>query len=212
MAWTTPTNVATGDVLTASRYNNEVVGNAYAGGPIYTTTALRDAAITSPFEGQCAYITAPTVPAATGTTTAVPTGIQTIYNGAAWVCVTPVSTRSETPATTTSTSDVTTLTGDATAQSVTVSTGTTALIQMSATNSINAVATVLTSVSVSGASTIAATVPLYNGVLSANITQGKTFVLAGLTAGANTFTLNYKVATSGTGQWIQRSITVQGVA
>ena len=28
MAWTAPTNVATGDVLTASRYNNEVVGNA----------------------------------------------------------------------------------------------------------------------------------------------------------------------------------------
>jgi len=30
MAWTTPTNVATGDVLTASRYNNEVVGNSLA--------------------------------------------------------------------------------------------------------------------------------------------------------------------------------------
>ena len=27
MAWTAPTNVATGDVLTATRYNNEVVGN-----------------------------------------------------------------------------------------------------------------------------------------------------------------------------------------
>lgn len=28
MAWTTPVNVATGDVLTATRYNEEVVGNA----------------------------------------------------------------------------------------------------------------------------------------------------------------------------------------
>ena len=30
MAFTTPTNVATGDVLTATRYNNEVVDNAVA--------------------------------------------------------------------------------------------------------------------------------------------------------------------------------------
>jgi hypothetical protein len=37
MAWTTPTNVATGDVLTATRYNNEVVGNTIAGHPIYAT-------------------------------------------------------------------------------------------------------------------------------------------------------------------------------
>ena len=34
MAWTTPTNVATGDVLTASRYNAEVVANTLA---LYTT-------------------------------------------------------------------------------------------------------------------------------------------------------------------------------
>ena len=34
MAWTTPTNVATGDVLTASRYNAEVVANTNA---LYST-------------------------------------------------------------------------------------------------------------------------------------------------------------------------------
>ena len=78
MAWTAPTNVATGDVLTASRYNNEVVGNAYAGGPIYTTTALRDAAITAPFVGQRAFISG--------------TLINTQYNGTAWVEVAPIGT------------------------------------------------------------------------------------------------------------------------
>lgn len=59
MAWTTPTNVATGDVLTASRYNNEVVANALAGGPVYATLADLNTAIPSPYEGQRAYLTAP---------------------------------------------------------------------------------------------------------------------------------------------------------
>jgi len=78
MAWTTPTNVATGDVLTATRYNNEVVGNTYAGGPIYATTVARDAAITAPFVGQRAFITA--------------TLVNTQYNGTAWLEVAPIGT------------------------------------------------------------------------------------------------------------------------
>lgn len=71
MAWTAPTNVATGDVLTATRYNNEVVGNALAGGPIYATTVARDAAITAPFAGQRAFVTG--------------TNVNYQYNGTAWV-------------------------------------------------------------------------------------------------------------------------------
>ena len=51
MAWTTPTNVATGDVLTASRYNNEVVGNGLVLAPFaaawtsWTPTLTQPAAI-----------------------------------------------------------------------------------------------------------------------------------------------------------------------
>lgn len=71
MAWTTPTNVATGDVLTATRYNAEVVANTLAGGPIYATTVARDAAITAPFVGQQAFITG--------------TKVAYQYTGTAWV-------------------------------------------------------------------------------------------------------------------------------
>ena len=78
MAWTTPTNVATGDVLTATRYNADVVANTLAGGPIFATTVARDAAITAPFVGQRAFISG--------------TLINTQYNGTAWVEVGPIGT------------------------------------------------------------------------------------------------------------------------
>ena len=71
MAFTTPTNVATGDVLTASRYNAEVVANTLAGGPIYATTAARDADIPAPFAGQQAFVTA--------------TNVSYQYSGTTWV-------------------------------------------------------------------------------------------------------------------------------
>lgn len=181
---------------------------------VFTTEAARDAAITSPTEGMHAYITASTIAAATGTTTYVPTGIQTIYNGAAWVCVTPIGTRSETSATTTSTSYVTTLTGDATAQSVTLSTGTTALISpfCSAVNNNNYA---FISVSVSGATTLAAVdgngAQFYWFGAAAGIAFGRTMILGGLTAGTNTFTLNYK-AGGATATFESRRFTVQGIA
>ena len=58
MAWTAPkTDFVSGNVLTAAQMN-AIGENLVAGGPIYTTEAARDAAITSPFEGQQAYITA----------------------------------------------------------------------------------------------------------------------------------------------------------
>ena len=64
MAWTAPNTFVAGAVLTAAQMN-AMQANALAGGPIYATEALRDAAITSPFEGQRAYITGSTVAAAT---------------------------------------------------------------------------------------------------------------------------------------------------
>ena len=220
MAWTAPTNVATGDVLSATRYNNEVVGNALAGGPIYATEALRDAAITAPFEGQRAYITGSTettaVAGASGTT-AIPSGIQTIYNGAAWVTVTEVGAYTATAGTIAATAAyVTTLTGDATALSVTLRTGTSALITFSsiATHSV-AGQGITNSVSVGGASAVVASVISQASHVFA-VAGGsspiiRSIALTGLVAGVNVFTLNYFCGAT-TATMTLRSLTVKGIA
>ena len=160
---------------------------------MFTTEAVRDAAITSPTEGMHAYLTASTVAAATGQTTAVPTGIQTIYNGAAWVCVTEVGASSLTSATTTSTSYVSTLTGDTTAVSVTLSTGTTAKVEHGAFSSTSGVYS--QDFTVSGATTRASndsTRLIHQLGINGAAAPFRSFVLTGLTAGTNTFTLQYK--------------------
>ena len=217
MAWTAPNTFVAGAVLTAAQMN-AMQANALAGGPIYATEALRDAAITSPFEGQRAYITGSTVATATGQggTAGVPTGIQTIYNGAAWVCVTPVGATSTTTGTTTSTSYVTTLTLDATAVSVTLSTGTTALVSIASMvqPSVSGSLAFL-SFSVSGASTIAAANPrdtqIQNTALYYSM-AAKTVIMSGLTAGTNTFTLAYRVQAGNTATYDSRTLAVQGIA
>jgi len=216
MAWTAPSTFVAGAILTAASLNTNVRDNSLAGGPIYATEALRDAAITSPFEGQRAYITGSTVAAATGTTTAVPTGIQTIYNGASWVCVTPVGVLSSTVGTKTTTGYVTTLTGDGTAMSVTLSTGTTALIYLSSTTTNSAAGvTQYIAISFSGATVVAAAD--YNGVLGAGgaglaVPLSRQFIVTGLTAGTNIFTLNYNTNSTSTATFSTRSLIVQGVA
>ena len=189
------------------------------GSPVYTNEAARDAAIPAPSEGMQCYLTAPTIPAATGAITAVPSGIQTIYNGSVWVCVTEVGARSETNGTTLSTSFVSTLTGDATAISVTLVTGTTALINLGFTG-FTAGTTMYASVAVSGATTLASSIgraafkqDLSNAV--ANITSHQaSFILTGLTAGTNTFTLEYKVIAAATGNFNSgaRNLVVKGIA
>jgi len=184
---------------------------------VYTNEAARDAAITSPTEGMMVYLTAPTVPAATGAITAVPTGVQTIYNGSVWVCVTPVGAYSNTTGTATNqTSYVTTLTGDGTAVSVTLVTGTSALIQMNGVGFHNNTGNITyLSFSVSGATTTAAAdgngVALNQGVTTYYQTFARAYVFTGLTAGTNTFTLSYK-GQPGTWGWVGRNLTVQGIA
>ena len=78
MAWTAPSTFVAGAILTAAQLNTNVRDNTLAGGPIYATTAARDAAITSPFVGQRAFISG--------------TLINTQYNGTAWVEVAPIGT------------------------------------------------------------------------------------------------------------------------
>jgi len=218
MAWTAPSTWVAGAILTAAQLNTQLRDNLLAGGPIYATEALRDAAITSPFEGQRAYITGSTVATAVGGasgSTAIPTGIQTIYNGSAWVCVTQVGANSATTATTTSTSYVTTLTSDATAISATLSTGTSALVTINCITYNTGAQTNYLSFDVSGATTLAASdtngasAAFYAG--SATATLSRSWIVTGLTAGTNTFRLNYKTIT-GTASYSTRSILVQGIA
>jgi len=213
MAWTDPNTYIAGAILTAAQMN-AMQANALAGGPIYATEAARTTAIPSPFEGQRAYITGSTVAAATGLVTAVPTGIQTIYNGAAWVCVTPVHANTATSGTTTSGTYTATLTGGGTNPSVTLATGTTALItHASLIKTANASQGAMQSVAVSGATTVAASDAYYvysDSTLFASCCF--TFVLTGLTAGTNTFTLQYRQGSATTTTVLNRSLTVQGIA
>jgi hypothetical protein len=217
MPFVPPTSVTAGQVLTATRYNTEIVGNGIMGQPVFANEAARDAAITAPEEGMICYLTAPTVPAATGVGTLVPSGVTTIYNGSVWVCVTEVSGFNDATNTSTSSSSyVTTLTNDSTAISVTLLTGTTALITLGVEYAFGSAAEAYTSFSVSGATTISASDA--NGMFqTANVNyfysgqSTKTFIFSGLTAGVNTFTLNYRV-TAGTQFFRRRNIIVKGVA
>ena len=214
MAWTTPGTAVAGDVLTAAFWNEQVRDNMLMGNPVFADEAARDAAIPSPVEGQRCYLTAPTVPAAAGATTFVPTGAQTIYNGSVWVCVTPVSAYNGTQAQTTSTSYTASLTGDSGANpSVTLVTGTTALVSIrSRVVQSGAGSNVFCSFAVSGAGTVAASDS--NALFQQGTTDmryGHTLVVSGLTAGTNTFTMQYKVSAN-TGSYGFRQITVQGIA
>lgn len=194
---------ATTTAITAARLNNMELGilalEAGTGTGVYTTEAVRDASITSPTEGMRAYITAPTVPAATGEATILPTGIQTIYNGAAWVCVTPVGTTSVTLGTATVTGGPTTtfvVPAGGTNCSVTVSTGTTALVTMTlSSESSDTTNQAVIGLAVTGASTIAPSVAFSGSVLVYGRTNypftTTTFAITGLTSGANTFTMQY---------------------
>jgi hypothetical protein len=211
MAWTTPGTATAGEVLTAAFWNEQVRDNILMGNPVFTNEAARDAVITAPVEGQRVYLTAPTIPAASAQTTIAPTGVTTVYNGSVWVCVTPVGAFSATTGTTTSTSFTPTLTGGTTT-SVTLVTGTTALVSFGASisNTGNNYSTM--SIAVSGAGTVAAndewSISFY-GTVGQGL--GRTTIITGLTAGTNTFTLQHKV-TAGTGNFLLRNLSVTGIA
>lgn len=182
----------------------------------FTTEAARDAAITSPVEGMMAYITAPTIPSGTGATVTIPTGIRTIYNGTNWVCITPISAYTTNLGTVTSTSYTTTLSGSpGTNPTVTLVTGTSARVSIRADIFNNTTSAVIMSVSVSGATTLTGN-DAYSVYLSAHAASsehafGTTFILPGLTAGTNTFSICYRV-NGGTGSYYAREIIVEGIA
>ena len=224
MAWTDPGDFTPGQILTAAEMDN-IREAMFFGQATFTNEAARDTAFNgsgamSPItlqEGMRAYLSAPTVPAATGSSTMVPTGVTTVYNGSVWVCTTPVSASQSATGTLTSTSYTSTLSGSpGTNPTVTLVTGTTALVSISGwTTNSNALGAFLISVSVSGAGTVAGSddFAAYTDVFVAAyyLTNAHTFVMPGLTAGTNTFALSYRVG-SGTGTIQRRRITVQGIA
>jgi hypothetical protein len=218
MAWSDPGDFTSGQILTAAQMDS-IREAMFFGQATFTNEAARDTAFANPGalapitlqEGMRAYLTAPTVPAAAGDTTSLPSGITTVYNGSAWVCITPVASRTDALGTTTSGSYTATLSGSpGTNPSVTLATGTSALIVMSL-DTFTSAGFAGTSIAVSGATTIAAS---DNYIVSSSsttaITLSRTFVLTGLTAGTNTFTLQYR--TNATGTYSRRNLVVQGIA
>lgn len=211
MAWSDPGDFTSGQILTAAQMDS-IREAMFFGQATFTNEAARDAAIPATGitlqEGMRAYLTAPTVPAATGaTSTSIPTGITTVYNGSVWVCVTEVG-AAATAASQTITTSYADLAVSATNTSVTLVTGTTALVMMSARASLasNFMTLNVKTGTVSAAAT-GATTPGTTGYGVA----ARTFVMTGLTAGTNTFTL-VGTANVGGGSFDQHTLVVKGIA
>lgn len=187
---------ATGEVLTAANVNTNLMNQAV----ISCTSGTRPS---SPPNGMLVWET--------------DTLQFSVYNGTNWVNLLPKSAEVITTETTTSTSftDLTTP-----GPSVTVTTGTKALVSLGAymLNSATPGQTEM-GLAVSGASTITAATNAANGIFIAMIasgvnlpqlTCGSTFLLSGLTAGANTFKAQYEVSAN-TGEFLNRTIVVQAL-
>lgn len=223
MAWSDTGDFTSGQILTAAAMD-KVREAMFFGQATFTNEAARDTAFANPGalapitlqEGMRAYLTAATIPAATGAIQTVPSGVTTIYDGSQWVCVTPVGAGSNTSGTIGAAGYLNVLTGDTTAVSVTLRTGTTAKIDLFAYIGNSAAGnTNFLSFAVSGATTVAAADNNSTRFTSPTANYGmsiaRSFVYSGLTAGTNTFTLNYKTD-GGTLTFVNRNITVTGVA
>lgn len=213
MAWATPSTVSTGDILEAATWNQDVVANSLMGQPVFTNEAARDAAIPSPTEGQACYLTAPTIPSVSADTVATVTGVATVYNGSVWVCTSPTGGRTAAQGNSSTTSYTTSLSlSPGTNPSVTLVTGTTALVMLRARAAIGSSGACYVSVAVSGATTLAANDEwAVEFASTSTMSFGSTVILTGLTAGTNTFTLQYKAPAAGCA-FYNRALTVVGIA
>ena len=190
----------TGDVLSAADTN----GYLMQGVLVFATAAARDAAITSPQEGQACYLKS---------TDAVMT-----YSGSTWVAVggatsfTTGTTDVATSQSTTSTSYV----DLATVQAATVTTGTKALviIKTDVQNGASFNVGGLMSYAVSGASTVAASdttstgLRFFAGNGNLQLASGAAFLQTGLTAGSNVFTAKFKCDGGNSVTFLNRRIQV----
>lgn len=215
MAWSDTGDFTSGQILTAAAMD-KVREAMFFGQATFTNEAARDTAFANPGalapitlqEGMRAYLTAPTVPTATGaTSTSVPTGVMTVYNGSVWVCVTEVgaAATAASQALTTSYAD---LVVSAANTSVTLVTGTSALVMMTARATLsNNFCTLNVKTGTVASAATGATAPGTTGYGIAS----RTFVMTGLTAGTNTFTLIGTANVNG-GNFDQHSLVVKGIA
>jgi hypothetical protein len=193
-----------GNVLTAAQLNTLQKQAVMT----FTNEAARDAALTSPTEGMTAYLTAPTIPAAVGaTSTSLPTGILTIYNGTVWVCTSSIGALSGGASQnfTTAQADIT-IGGSLT--SVTLVTGTTALVSFG--GRIQGDGN-FAQINVKVGAVISGDFAAFQQVVGF-ITVGRTYVMTNLTAGTNTFTMTCQSNTNGTASVDDVTLTVQGIA
>jgi hypothetical protein len=191
----------TGEVLSAGDTN----GYLMQGVLVFASAAARDAAITSPQEGQACYLK---------DTDAVMT-----YSGSAWVAVggtVSFNTGTNYVATSQSTTS-TTYVGLTTAQAVTVTTGTKALVSISATfeNAAGVNVGARMSFAISGATTVAAADQFSTGIAllasaggNYQVKNGGTFLVTGLTAGSNVFTAQFRKGAGDTPGFAERTINV----
>lgn len=177
------TTLSTGTTITASWANTNVRDQVVT--PFASTTA-RDSAISTPVEGMIAPITG--------------SDIITYYNGSAWVCLTPQWATVTTAQATTSTSYVDLTTAG---PSVTIATGTSAMVTVDCYCAGQAYA----GPAVSGATTLAAS-DTYAVFIGAAGSASRTFKITGLTAGDNTFKLQYRTTTGGSLNFSYRTMTV----
>lgn len=179
MAWTTPLTAVASTALTAAQWNASVRDNLLQTAPALATTAGSIFAVTG--------------------TNAI---VQRL----------PGQFAQTSGETTTSTTYTSTLSGGAgtAGPSFPINTGVKALVSFHCRQSTSVATTnVWTSVAVSGASTIAASdnVSTSMDIVSSQIFHGLTYVETGLTAGVNTFAMQYRVS-GGTGTFASRRLNV----
>ena len=194
---------AAAEILTAANMNL----SAGTGVPVFATTVTRDAAFGGAgekvlAEGQLCYLSA--------------SNIVQYYDGAAWATVGPSTSavsavdvsRVNTAQSTSSTSYV----GLTTAQVITMTTGTKALVILSGITSANVNLTPYVSVAVSGATTTAAA-DANSAYTQVTLAGGYEFVYSNivpltLTAGSNTFTMQVRNSSASSASFSNRSMTV----
>jgi hypothetical protein len=191
---------ATGDVLTAADTNGYLMQGVW----VFADATARDAAVTSPQEGNMCYLKS--------------TDAVQYYSGSAWVAVggTISFNTARNYVATSETTSSTSFTGLTTAGAVTVTTGTKALVSLSAVfdNAAGANVVAYMGFAISGATTVASSdeyavgAKLWASPGNFKNKQGAAFLVTGLTAGSNTFTTQFKKGAGDVPAFAERTIVV----
>lgn len=206
-AQTSVPSFSASQILTAQQMNE----SARTGVPVFADTTARDAGFGGAgektlAEGQLCYLES--------------TNVVQYYDGSAWATLAPgpiTNVQSATVNTQQSTSSTSYTDLATSGPTVTITTGTTALVIISATFlQAGADAGLLASFAVSGATTLSASDD--NGISGigtsteryGQMSSSRAFILTGLTGGSNTFTMKYRV-TASTASFLRRSLVVMAL-